>query len=96
MPQQSSPRPLERPQRLAVLAARLQHTIGIARALAQNGRAVDLTGLDDGIGMLCAQILDLPLQDGRRLLPLLADVLAQVDGLTAALRAVADAPEALC
>ena len=77
--------PLDRPQRLTVLATRLSRTIGIARALAQNGRAVDLTGLDDGIGMLCAQTLDLPLQEGRALLPLLADLLAQVGTLTAAL-----------
>ena len=83
--------PLDRPQRLAVLASRLSRTIGIARALARNGRTVDLTGLDDGIGMLCAQTLDLPLQDGRALLPLLADVLQQVDTLTVALHQARDA-----
>ncbi len=79
--------PLDRPQRLTVLATRLSRTIGIARALAQNGRTVDLTGLNDGIGMLCAQTLDLPVQEGRALLPMLADVLAQVNTLTAALHA---------
>ena len=75
--------PLDRKQRLSVLASRLSRTIGVARALAQNGRTVDLTGLDDGIGLLCAQTLDLGLQDGRELLPLLHDVLAQVNALTA-------------
>ena len=75
--------PLERTQRLRVLASRLSRTIGVARALAQNGRTVDLTGLDDGIGMLCAQTLDLPTLDGRELLPLLNDVLIQVNALTA-------------
>ncbi len=83
--------PLSRPQRLTVLASRLSRTIGIARALAQNGRIVDLTGLDDGIGMLCAQTLDLPLQEGRALLPLLAEVLQQVETLTAALHQARDA-----
>ncbi len=83
--------PLDRPQRLTVLASRLSRTIGIARALAQNGRTVDLTGLDDGIGMLCAQTLDLPVQEGRALLPLLADVLQQVNTLTAALHEAQDA-----
>ncbi len=88
--------PLDRPQRLTVLASRLSRTIGIARALAQNGRTVDLTGLDDGIGMLCAQTLDLPAQEGRTLLPLLADVLLQVNTLAAALQAAraAQAPNA--
>ena len=56
--------PLDRPQRLTVLASRLSRTIGIARALAHNGRTVYITGLDDGIGMLCAQTLDLPTQEG--------------------------------
>ena len=82
---QSQGIPLDRPQRLTVLASRLSRTIGIARALAQNGRTVDLTGLDDGVGMLCAQALDLPTPEGRALLPLLADVLQQVNTLTAAL-----------
>ncbi len=88
--------PLDRPQRLTVLASRLSRTIGIARALAQNGRTVDLTGLDDGIGMLCAQTLDLPTPEGRALLPLLADVLQQVNALTAALHEAqaAQAPQA--
>ncbi len=71
--------PLDRRQRLIVMASRLSRTIGIARALAQNGRTVDLTGLDDGIGMLCAQTLDLPTEEGRTLLPMLADVLQQVE-----------------
>ena len=87
---------LDRPQRLTVLASRLCRTIGIARALAQNGRTVDLTGLDDGIGTLCAQTLDLPAQEGRALLPLLAEMLQQVNTLTAALHEAqaAQAPQA--
>ena len=68
-----------------VLASRLSRTIGLARALAQNGRRVDLTGLEDGIGMLCAQTLDLAPSEGREMLPLLHDVLVQVEALSAAL-----------
>ncbi len=85
----TNPIPLERPQRLTVLASRLSRTIGLAHALAQNGRTVDLTGLEDGIGMLCAQTLDLPTPDGRAMLPLLYDVLSQVNALSATLHGAA-------
>ncbi len=36
-----------------------------ARALAIAGRAIDLTGIDNMIGMLCAQVLDLSEEEGR-------------------------------
>ncbi len=79
-------KPLGRPQRLTVLAGRLSRTIGVARALASHGRTVDLTGLDDGIGLLCAQTLDLQAEEARPLLPLLHDVLTEVNALSAVLR----------
>ena len=77
--------PLDRPQRLTVLAGRLSRTIGVARALASNGRTVDLTGLNDGIGLLCAQTLDLPREEARALLPQLHHVLTEVNALSAVL-----------
>ena len=77
--------PLGRPQRLTVLAGRLSRTIGVARALASSGRTVDLTGLDDGIGLLCAQTLDLPTEEARGLLLQLRDVLTEVNALSAVL-----------
>jgi 3-dehydroquinate synthetase len=40
-------------------------TLRTARALAASGREVDLTGLDNMIGLLCAQILDLPIEQAR-------------------------------
>ena len=40
-------------------------TLRAARALAASGRQVDLIGLDNMIGHLCAQILDLPADDAR-------------------------------
>lgn len=79
-----------RPDRLGQLASRLARTLGLARALAQNGRALDLTGIDDGIGMLCAQTLDLEQPEARQMLPLLREVLGQVDALDAAMRGGAD------
>ena len=36
------------------LAAELTNTIDLARALAESGRAIDLTGLDRRVGLLCA------------------------------------------
>jgi hypothetical protein len=73
-------------QRVTDLAERMLRTLGVARALAQNGRRLDLTGFDDGIGRLCAQTLDLPSQEGRALVPLLTDVLGQVELLCCVLR----------
>lgn len=34
-------------------------------AFAQSGRRIDLTGLDDRVGLLCAKALDLPPEIGR-------------------------------
>ena len=76
----------EAERRLTLLAERLAHTLALARALALGGRTLDLTGVDDGIGMLCAQTLDLPTQQARTLLPLLIGVLGQLDLLSSALR----------
>ena len=71
--------------RLHDLATRLTRTLSLARALVQGGRTLDLTGVDDGIGMLCAQTLDLLPEDARDMLPLLHAVLGQVDLLSAAI-----------
>ena len=73
-------------KRVADLAARVSRTLGVARALAENGRELDLSGIEDGVGILCAQTLDLPSADARCMLPVLCEVLAQVDSLSAALR----------
>jgi hypothetical protein len=51
------------------MADELTETIGMARALASCGRVVDLTGLDQQIGLLCAKSLDLEPDDGRGLRP---------------------------
>ena len=74
-------------RRLHDLAARLLRTIGVARALVQNGRTLNLSGMDDGIGLLCAKTLDLPSAAGASMLPELRVVLAGVDSLMAALQA---------
>jgi hypothetical protein len=74
------------PQQLALLAERLSRTLAVARALSMAGRHVDLSGIQDGIGLLCAKTLDLPRADARLLLPALHEVMAQIDSLSRALR----------
>ncbi len=73
--------------RLDDLAARLSRTLALSRALIQSGRTLDLTGVEDGVGLLCAQTLDLPPDEARALLPALHDLLWQLDQVSAAVRA---------
>ena len=74
-------------QRLGDLAARLSCTLALARALIQSGRTLDLTGVEDGVGLLCAQMLDLPMDEARELLPALHDLLWQLDQVSVAVHA---------
>ncbi len=72
----------------AVLALKdgVHRTIGVARALIAAGRVVDLTGLDRGVGLLCAKALDLAPERGRDLRPHLAALQLDAEALTQALR----------
>ena len=69
--------------RAAALARAAVGTLQVARALAQSRRSIDLAGLDQEIGRLCAAALDLPAAQGRAMRPLLVDVLAELDALAA-------------
>ena len=60
--------------------------MGIARAMIGAGRVLDLTGIDDGIGLLCAQVLDLPPQEGKAMLFQLEELRAQTDEVAARIR----------
>jgi hypothetical protein len=71
--------------RLTVLAERLTRTLGVARALIISGRTVDMNGIQDGIGVLCAKTLDLPHDQARDMLPALHEIAAQVESLAAVL-----------
>ena len=51
------------------MAQELRKTAEFARALVESGRAIDLTGLDHEVGLLCAKSLDLPPEEGRRIRP---------------------------
>lgn len=54
--------------RVNALADRADRTIAVATALLDQKRRVALAGLEDQVGALCAQILDLPPEHGRALL----------------------------
>jgi hypothetical protein len=69
----------------AAMMAAARSTLRVARALVESHRPVDLAGLQDTIGRLCAASLDLPREEGRALRPQLAAVLADLDALERAL-----------
>jgi hypothetical protein len=84
-------------QRLAAVRAALEALGGVfrvARALAESQRSVDLHGIDDMAGQVCAHLLDLPPAEGRTLRPLLPRLLAEAEALQAALQPVAAEPAA--
>jgi hypothetical protein len=63
----------------------IARTISIAHSMLDAGQDVDLTGLDGGIGLLCAKSLDLPPAMGRALRPRLTAVLHALDDMSLAL-----------
>ncbi len=67
------------------LANGLRSTLGIARALAETGRRLDLVGLDSQVGLLCARVLDLEPDEGRAARVELIRLRADVDVLAAVL-----------
>ena len=68
------------------LADAVARVVMLARALASRGRVVDLAGLDQQVGLLCARALDLPPTQGRAARPRLLGLRAELDALAAALR----------
>jgi hypothetical protein len=68
-----------------IAANSLLTTVELARGLIDNLRPVDLAGLEDEVGRLCARALDLPPERGRALQPLLCRVAAAMDALTGSL-----------
>jgi hypothetical protein len=76
------------PLRAAEAAAeRLLGVLRITRTLAEARRAVDIAGFDGLVGRLCAQSLDLPPEDGRKLRPRLIALLDELSRLERALTA---------
>ncbi len=75
---------------MATLVAGMRETLRVARALVAARRCVDLAGLDGMAGSLCAQVLDLPPDQGRAMRLTLLSLQAEADALLAALREQAD------
>ncbi len=73
----------------AAMADAALGTLRGARALVEARRPVDLGGLQNAIGRLCAAVLDLEPEQGRTQRPLLIAVLAEVNALETALRGAA-------
>ena len=74
------------------LASALARTVCVARALVDNGRSVDIAGLERGVGLLCAKALDLPYEQGKAVRPHLVALFNEVEGLTVAFRRMEAAP----
>ena len=72
------------------MADELTETVGMARVLASSGRVVDLTGLDQDVGLLCAKSLDLSPDQGRSLRPSLIVLSVAMDTLSRVLAAQAE------
>ncbi|MES2711511.1 MAG: hypothetical protein V4653_08000 [Pseudomonadota bacterium] len=70
---------------VADMAEGARMMLGVTAALVGSGRRVDLAGLDDEFGRLCAGILALPLAESRRLRPKLEALREQLDHLHTAL-----------
>lgn len=58
----------------------------LAEGIAAAGRPIDLSGLDNTLGRICAQALDLPPEQGARLRPAMAALVSDLDLLSQALR----------
>jgi len=67
-------------------------TVCVARALVMAGCRIDLEGLDQEVGDLCAEAIALPRAEGEALVPALETLLREVDQLLAELRSMEDEP----
>jgi hypothetical protein len=72
------PDPLDTARRFA---DGLRATVQLARELVASRRAVDLAGLDQQVGLLCAKALDLPPEQSAAILPSLYHLAGAVDAL---------------
>ncbi|MBE9606381.1 hypothetical protein IAI18_16075 [Acetobacteraceae bacterium H6797] len=73
---------------LAIMAAidSMNGTVAIARALAESGRRIDLTGLDREVAQICAASVALGQAEGRALRPALEGLLHEITALREALQ----------
>lgn len=72
---------------VTALADGVGGVVALAAGLATSGRRVDLTGLDDSVGLLCAKALDLPPSEAQAARVALLGLLKRIDLLSLELRA---------
>lgn len=65
----------------------LRQSLRLARALAGQNRPVELEGMQDSVGLVCAKSLDLAPHEGRTLRVALVALREEFDQLSATLRA---------
>lgn len=70
------------------MAEGLRQSLRLARALAGRERPVDLAGVQDSMGLICAKALDLPPGDGRAARVVLIALREELDQLSTVLRSV--------
>lgn len=73
----------------SAMAEGLRHSLRLARALAGQNRPVELEGMQDSVGLLCAKALDLAPAEGRIFRVALVALREELDQLSATLRAAA-------
>ena len=78
---------------LRAFADGVTQTLGVARGLVEAGRCVDLAGLEDQVGLLCAKALDLLPAEGRVMRAELIAVLTRVGALSVALVRAREMPD---
>ena len=77
----------DRHTNLESLAEAAHGIIRMAASLVASGRPVDLDGLQDPVGRVCAGCLDLPPALGRAMRPLLSGMVAEIDLLAELMQA---------
>lgn len=70
----------------------LQRAAAKTREFALGGRTIDVAGLDEHVGRVCAKALDLPPEEGRLASGALQALLAELDQLFEAMRLSAGPP----
>ena len=71
---------------ISATAEGLLNSLRLARALAGQGRPVELDGMQDSVGLLCAKALDLEPDEGRTLRVALVALRDEIDQLSTTLR----------
>lgn len=71
------------------LAEHIHKTLSLTETFILQRRRVDIAGIEEHIGRLCAATLDLPIEQGRAVVPKLRDLHARIGAIATALAASA-------